>query len=70
MPGSQFKEILLPTEQISGNWQPPDTVSVSAKYSNEIFPDFLLFRTRPTPVFQRLARTMQGTHIGLNSSST
>ena len=35
VPGSQFKEILLPTEQLSGNWQLTDTVSVGAYYQFE-----------------------------------
>ncbi|WP_137817682.1 DUF1302 domain-containing protein [Pseudomonas sp. 2FG] len=35
VPGSQFKEILMPTEQVSGNWQLSDTVSVGAYYQFE-----------------------------------
>ncbi|MBX6689836.1 DUF1302 domain-containing protein [Pseudomonas sp. USTB-Z] len=35
VPGSQFKEILLPTEQFSFNWQLTDTVSVGAYYQFE-----------------------------------
>jgi hypothetical protein len=35
VPGSQFKEILLPTEQLSFNWQLTDTVSVGAYYQFE-----------------------------------
>lgn len=35
VPGSQFKEILLPTEQASFNWQLTDTVSVGAYYQFE-----------------------------------
>lgn len=35
VPGSQFKEILMPTEQVSGNWQLSDTVSVGAYYQTE-----------------------------------
>ncbi len=35
VPGSQFKEILLPTKQVSGNWQLSDTVSVGAYYQFE-----------------------------------
>ncbi|HBO3146299.1 DUF1302 domain-containing protein [Pseudomonas aeruginosa] len=32
VPGSQFKEILLPTQQVSGNWQLTDSVSIGAYY--------------------------------------
>ncbi|MFZ5957790.1 DUF1302 domain-containing protein [Pseudomonas knackmussii] len=35
VPSSQFKEILLPTKQVSGNWQLSDTVSVGAYYQFE-----------------------------------
>ncbi|WP_256674375.1 DUF1302 domain-containing protein [Pseudomonas tumuqii] len=35
VPGSQFKEILMPTEQASLNWQLSDTVSVGAYYQFE-----------------------------------
>lgn len=35
VPGSQFKEILLPTQQVSGNWQLTDTISVGAYYQFE-----------------------------------
>ena len=35
VPGSQFKEILMPTEQFSLNWQLNDTVSVGAYYQLE-----------------------------------
>lgn len=35
VPGSQFKEILLPTKQVSGNWQLTDTISVGAYYQFE-----------------------------------
>ncbi|OCW23837.1 DUF1302 domain-containing protein [Pseudomonas sp. S3E12] len=35
VPGSQFKEILMPTKQLSGNWQLTDTVSVGAYYQFE-----------------------------------
>ncbi|WP_248800814.1 DUF1302 domain-containing protein [Pseudomonas sp. MWU13-2105] len=35
VPGSQFKEILLPTKQVSGNWQLSDSVSVGAYYQFE-----------------------------------
>ncbi len=35
VPGSQFKEILMPTKQVSGNWQLTDTVSVGAYYQFE-----------------------------------
>ncbi|MNZ65832.1 hypothetical protein D3C78_840330 [compost metagenome] len=35
VPGSQFKEILLPTKQVSGNWQLTDTVNVGAYYQFE-----------------------------------
>ncbi|SDH29317.1 Protein of unknown function [Pseudomonas benzenivorans] len=35
VPGSQFKEILMPTEQASVNWQLSDTVSVGAYYQFE-----------------------------------
>ncbi|WP_243667060.1 DUF1302 domain-containing protein [Pseudomonas brassicae] len=35
VPGSQFKEILLPTKQVSGNWQLSDTISVGAYYQFE-----------------------------------
>lgn len=35
VPGSQFKEILLPTKQVSGNWQLSDTVSIGAYYQFE-----------------------------------
>ncbi|WP_423357479.1 DUF1302 domain-containing protein [Pseudomonas citronellolis] len=32
VPSSQFKEILLPSQQISGNWQLSDTLSLGAYY--------------------------------------
>jgi hypothetical protein len=35
VPSSQFKEILMPTKQVSGNWQLSDTVSVGAYYQFE-----------------------------------
>lgn len=35
VPGSQFKEILMPTEQVSVNWQLNDTLSVGAYYQFE-----------------------------------
>ncbi|MCV4264318.1 DUF1302 domain-containing protein [Pseudomonas capsici] len=35
VPGSQFKEILLPTKQFSFNWQLTDTISVGAYYQFE-----------------------------------
>lgn len=35
VPGSQFKEILMPTEQVAADWQLSDTVSVSAYYQFE-----------------------------------
>jgi hypothetical protein len=35
VPGSQFKEILRPTEQVSANWQLSDTVNVGAYYQLE-----------------------------------
>lgn len=35
VPSSQFKEILMPTKQVSGNWQLTDKVSVGAYYQFE-----------------------------------
>lgn len=35
VPGSQFKEILMPTKQIAGTWQLSDTISVGAYYQFE-----------------------------------